>query len=258
MRTTATYRLSWVVCLIPLIAAGAARAEAASPSPIRVAVYDHSGGVKKTADRLKRILTKSAGFDCRRVTPEDIRDGCLRDFDVLIMPGGSAREQAMHLGERGQENIRAFVKKGGGYVGICAGSYLATPGYRWSLGLINARVVDRRHWARGTGPVRLKITPAGRKALDVGPEEVKVHYGQGPLLAPGTRRDLPAYEALATYATGIAKRGAPRGVMVGTTAIARTTFGHGRVVCYSPHPEASGGPQGLITAGVRWSAGRER
>jgi hypothetical protein len=36
-------------------------------------------------------------------------------------------------------------------------------------------------------------------------------------------------------------------------------FGEGHVICYSPHPEVSGGPNDLIAAGVRWAGhGRSR
>jgi hypothetical protein len=42
--------------------------------------------------------------------------------------------------------------------------------------------------------------------------------------------------------------------MTGTHAIVRSQFGQGRVMCFSPHPESRGGPNALITAGVRWVA----
>ena len=44
--------------------------------------------------------------------------------------------------------------------------------------------------------------------------------------------------------------------MIGTTAIARSKFGRGRVICFSPHPESSRGPNHFIRAGVRWAADR--
>lgn len=45
------------------------------------------------------------------------------------------------------------------------------------------------------------------------------------------------YETVATFETEIAKNGASEGVTKGTTAIAKGTFGNGRVKCFSPHPE---------------------
>lgn len=245
------------VCLLVLTGAKFAPAQEAAAKPIRVAIYDHSGARKDRPGSLGRFLNERNGFTWKRVSPAEIRDGALKNFDVLIMPGGSASRQAKNLGERGRDQIRKFVGNGGGYVGICAGSYLASPGYDWSLGIINTKVVDRKHWARGTGEVQIQMTRAGKAALGESSDKVKVYYGQGPLMAPGSRKDLPAYEALATYDTGIAKHGAPRGVMPGTTAIARAPYHDGRVVCISPHPEASGGPNHLVMAAVRWAAHAE-
>lgn len=221
----------------------------------RVAIYDHSDGSAKSPKALRKILTEDAGFKCLKVTPRDIRDGKLADCDVLIIPGGSGSLQSKKLEQSGRDQIRSFVQNGGGYVGICAGSYLATSDYTWSLHLLNAKVFDRAHWARGTGEVRLKVTDVGQSLLQEDDPEIACYYGQGPLLIPDTKSELPAYEPLAEYATEIAEKGAPRGVMIGTTAIARSHFGKGRVICYSPHPEQSGGPNHLILHGVRWAAG---
>jgi len=228
---------------------------AAEKELIRVGIYDHSTGTAKGPKSLRRFLVEESGFRCVKLTPADIRAGKLADVDVLIMPGGSGSGQSRNLEAEGREAIREFVRGGGGYVGICAGAYLATSHYDWSLHLINAQVVDREHWARGTGTCRLKLTEVGRSELGEPADEVDVYYGQGPLLAPHDRVDLPAYQTLAEYASEIAKKGAPTGVMIGTTAIARAEFGAGRVICYSPHPEVATGPNHLMAGGVRWAAG---
>jgi hypothetical protein len=73
-------------------------------------------------------------------------------------------------------------------------------------------------------------------------------------LAPGDKPEIPDYETLATFKTEIAENGAPKGVMLGTTAAARGTFGQGRVFCYSPHPESKGDLDHYIQTAVRWAA----
>ncbi len=210
-----------------------------------------------TPNRTKAPRT-SAGSSPRRfepavVTPQQIRDGVLADYDVLIMPGGSGSSQAKHLGESGREAIKSFVDGGGGYVGICAGAYLASSQYEWSLGLINARVWDRVHWARGTGVVGLEVSSAGARVLETPPGPLNVYYGQGPMLVPHDDPDLPGYEVLATYAGEVAKKGAPKNAMVGLHAIVRSVYGEGRVICFSPHPEKPDGPNALMAEGVRWA-----
>ncbi|MEW4529171.1 BPL-N domain-containing protein [Maioricimonas sp. JC845] len=221
---------------------------------VRVAIYDHSDGKANGPNHLLQFLTPDAGFDAQRVTPEQIREGILSDFDVVIMPGGSGSSQAKHLEEAGRDAVRTFVSEGGGYVGICAGAYLASSHYSWSLGLINARVWDRAHWARGNGQVVLQLAPEAVEPLRAGTENLEVRYAQGPLLVPDTKPDLPGYEVLATFDTEVAKKGAIPGVMCGTHAIVRSVYGKGRVICFSPHPEVPGGPNRIMAAGIRWAA----
>ena len=236
-----------------------------SAEPVRIGVYSHSTNETKAAGIVRvfsLILTKEKGYALQRVKPQDIRAGGLTNLDVLIMPGGSGSKQATNLETSGCEAIRQFVKNGGGYVGICAGAYLASSHYPWSLSLINAQVIDRQHWARGKGNVILTFSEAGQRALGHPEAEVEVYYGQGPLYGRGTNDALPPYEELAVYKTEVAKEnvpeGVPMGVMPGKTAIARSEYGKGRVVCYSPHPEKPFQPVfHLIENGVRWAAGKE-
>lgn len=247
-------------CLVPVaLGAGAAGGQAAATNvPIRVACLDVYGTAEKGTGpkNLQRCLSPSSEFAFETVSAGAIRSNALARFDVLICPGGSGSRQAKTLEAEGCRAVEEFVRRGGGYIGICAGAYLASSHYPWSLGLLNAKVVDTAHWARGTGDVTLRITDDGRRILGAGGETVTCYYGQGPLLAPGDRTNLPAYRVLATYGSEIARKGAPSGVMTGTTAIAAASFGQGRVVCISPHPEKTKGLDGFIRCAVQWVAGR--
>lgn len=252
------YRSRLGICLTISTALMLASTEVLAEDLICVAVYDHSTGTAKAPKALRRVLGDETTFVIKKVTPEDIRQGALDEgVDLLIMPGGSGSLQSKKLEETGREKVKEFVRNGGGYIGICAGSYLASSFYDWSLHLINADVVDREHWARGTGQVDLALTPAGRALLMNSTPEVEVYYGQGPLLAPGSSTELPPYETLAEYAGEIAKKGAPTGVMIGTTAIARAEYGKGRVVCFSPHCEVTGGPNFMVVNAVLWATKNE-
>jgi glutamine amidotransferase-like uncharacterized protein len=228
--------------------------EKATIRPIRVALYADSGAAKAGSPKVKESLPSERGFELKLVTADQIRAGALKEFDVLIQPGGSGSKQASTLGEEGRKCVRDFVANGGGYIGICAGSYLASAHYPWSLNLLDARVVDTEHWARGTGNVTINLTRTGRESLGSKVEQCTIYYGQGPLLAPGEKEDILDYEPLASYETEIAKRGAPTGVMKGTTAIARATYEKGRVQCFSPHPEKTPGLEPFLQAAVRWVA----
>lgn len=166
-----------------------------------------------------------------QVSPEAIRAGPLTNFDVVIFGGGSGRGQAQALEEEGRVAVRKFVA--GGVVGICAGAYLATSGFSWSLGLLNAVTVSPK-WQRGKGTVQLEFTPAGARILGQPEGVVACRYANGPIIKPGAVQDLPPYETLAIFRSELAENGAPPGVMLNSPAIVAGRFGQGRVVWISP------------------------
>jgi glutamine amidotransferase-like uncharacterized protein len=229
-------------------------AESVAKKAIRVAIYADEGASKKGSPQVQKCLPPEEGFEIKTLTAEDIRNGALERFDVLIHPGGSGSAQAKTLGEEGCQRVQQFVAGGGGFIGICAGAYLASAEYPWSLGLLDAQVIDNEHWARGQGDVELRFSKAGQWALGIEEELCPIRYNQGPLLGPAGKADINDYELLASFDGEIAKNGAPTGVMKGTTAIARGTFGKGRVQCFSPHPEKTPGREKFLQSAVRWVA----
>jgi len=60
-------------------------------------------------------------------------------YDILVFPGGTANGQQSSIGPNGAKLVKEFVKQGGGYVGICAGSYLGSIGQKVGLSLIEAK-----------------------------------------------------------------------------------------------------------------------
>ncbi len=88
--------------------------------------------------------------------------------------------------------------------------------------------------ARGGGDVQIRFTDEGKVDLRQEASEVQIRYNQGPLLARDSQPDLPSYTELAVYETEIAEKGAPQGVMKGTSAMVSAPFGNGRVFLSSP------------------------
>ncbi|MCA9070517.1 MAG: hypothetical protein KDA84_16410, partial [Planctomycetaceae bacterium] len=217
---------------------------------IRLGVY-HDVGVGRSVNDLLDVLKGLERVSVQTLDANDVRSGALADLDLLIHPGGSGSKQGRHLGEEGRSVIRQFVEEGGGFIGLCAGSYLASADYDWSLHLLDAKVIDRKHWNRGQGTVDIEMTDAGRELLHMEFKSLSIHYAQGPLLAPANRPDLEDFRTLATFETEIARNGAPIGVMKGTTAIAFGRYGHGRVLCFSPHPEKTNGLEFLVNSAIK-------
>ncbi|MDB5294421.1 MAG: Biotin-protein ligase, partial [Phycisphaerales bacterium] len=225
------------------------------PGLVNVAVYvgvgsESTPGVKA----YPKALTMDPGVRYTFVGAAEIRrPGGLSPFDAIVFPGGMSNAQGKVLGTDGAKAVQDFVRAGGGYVSSCAGSYLASTHYDWSLGIINSDVLDAAHWLRGSGDVDIELTDAGRAILGDFKGLVKCHYANGPLLAAGKAAGLGAFTPLAYYRSDMAKS-AKGGVMPNTPAIIAGDCGSGRVLCFSPHPEYTAGLEGFVARAVRWTA----
>jgi len=161
-----------------------------------------------------RTLTKVdvAGID---------RDVC----DVILLPGGW-----YFFDDEANERVRAFVKGGGGYVGICCGQINAC-----KLGLIDAKMYSMY----GMGPCA--ITPlVGRHPVLRGVAK-RGKDGKG-----WQRIDMLRYNGWPMVlpeksdTTMVAAYDRDNELC----AIAAADYGKGRVVAFSPHPEGCIGRPG--------------
>jgi len=241
--------LAFALCLAALV-------HAADDKPIRVALYDDKGAFGQGVPNMTAQLGKTKDVKVNIVKGAEIAGGVLKDYDVVIFGGGSGHSEADAIGEAGREEVRKFVSNGGGYVGICAGAYLACSGFSWGLGIMNAKTVSSK-WQRGKGQVQIEVTPDGSKITSIPAKQQEIRYANGPIIQPDSRTDLPAYEALALFRTELAENGSPKGAMINAPAWARTTFGKGRVIISSPHPEQTDGMENFIENAVRWVAGKK-
>ena len=228
---------------------------AADAKPIRVALFDDDGAFGLGVPRITGQLGKTPDIAVTKVNGKEIAAGVLKNFDVVIFSGGSGSKESAAIGEAGRENVRQFVREGGGYVGICAGAYLACTGFSWGVGVLNAKTVSSK-WKRGKGDVEIEFTPAAKHAAGIAAGKQKIRYANGPIITADTREGIAPFEPLAIFRTELAENDSPKGAMVDTPAIVRGVFGKGRVISSSPHPEQTEGMEGFIEHAVRWVAGR--
>ena len=219
-----------------------------------VALYDAGGTGGDGASSVQRILSRG-GMQVVRVGAEEIAAGSLAEFDLVVFPGGSGSKEAAAIGEAGREQVRQFVERGGGYIGICAGAYLCTSGYDWSLKIFDAKTVSSR-WQRGAATLKMELTPAGREILGEHPLPVDVRYHNGPVITRADVEAIPDFDVLACFRTEVAQNGTPAGVMVDSPAIASGSYGQGRVLFVSPHPEQTAGLEDLVRRAAEWTAGK--
>lgn len=238
-----------------LLSIGSAEFVLAAGKPIKVALYNDVGAAGKGVPCVCTELGKCDDIEVTKVSAQQIRNGILDNFDVVVFTGGTASGQARTLKEQGRANVKKFVEQGGGYMGICAGAYLACNGFDWAVGVLDAKTVSPK-WQRGEGTVQIELTPEGQKLLGQTNKIFSVKYENGPIITHNSGL-LPAYKPLAIYRTEKAENGSPVGAMVHSPAIVTSTCGKGRVVVISPHPEQSQGAQSMIPAAIKWLTHKE-
>lgn len=232
----------------------------------RVAIYD-AGGVGGNGPRnVDRVLAGHALV--RRVGAADVRDGVLEQFHLAVFPGGSGSKQANALAPAGRKAVQNFVRDGGGFAGICAGSYLAAANYEWSLGISNhktfcksidiPKVGRKSMWYRGpSATVQMELTEAGRKILGDKKGAFDVRYHNGPIMSPMGKVGLGAFKPLAHFRSEVSRYESQKGTMTGTPAIIAGQYGKGRVLCISPHPESSAALHAMVRRGLFWAGGKK-
>lgn len=221
--------------------------------PLRVAIYEGPGSGDRGVDSVSARAQQITGAQVTRLTPEQIAALDLAEFDVIVFSGGSGSAQAKAIGEGGRVAVKRFVENGGGYVGVCAGAYLACAGFEWGLGILDARTVSPK-WRRGRGYVDVELTDEGRALFGDVQQPFKVRYANGPIIKPLGRDELPDYTVLAWFRSEVAENGTPEGVMVNSPAVVGATFGKGRVVTLSPHSEDTPGLEHLLAHAFLWAA----
>ncbi len=236
-----------------------------SSDPVRVAVFAAGQAGQSAAEKIRSALSMDGNLSWSVLSEHDIRNGLLSGHDVVIVPGGRAEVQGTALGAGGREHLRRFVDSGGGYVGICAGARLAAVNHEWSLKLVNAHTVSGQRFVPGTGmvsasfrgwgPVHVEHTTAGRALFSGSPERIEMDHTGGPVFFRSTERHLPDYIVLSCFRSELWKYAFQKGGMKGTPAILAASFGHGRVVLFSAHPETREQSRGLLRDAVRAAAG---
>lgn len=224
---------------------------------LAVAIYVGPGvGGGGPAALAKTLNEDPSRFLARYLGPEDVRRGALAQFDLVVFPGGSGSRQAEGLGEGGREIVRDFVSAGGGYVGICAGCYLACENFSWSLKILNAKTKSSK-WRRGVKELELGLAAEASRLLgfDASTAPLAVKYANGPVMEPAGSPELPPYTVLAVFNTEVAENESPPGIQVGSPAILTSGYGRGRVVGISPHPEQTAGLEQVVPRLVEWAAG---
>ncbi|MBR5709160.1 MAG: DJ-1/PfpI family protein [Thermoguttaceae bacterium] len=221
------------LCLLAMLSCFCVTTVAAEPSQaptIRVAIYGDSGadGFKLFPPLLKDVTD----IQMEVLNGQQIRDGALDKFDLIILPGGSGSGQEKSLGNDGVKKVKRFIESGKGLIAIGAGAY-----FTLKQDIINAQTKDPR-WDRGVTNLKIEFSELGLKIVgDKFRGEQEVSYCSGPVMDVNFSVMRPNVEVLARFRTETAQNGTPKGIQVNSPAILLTTYGKGTVVLVSPRIE---------------------
>jgi putative intracellular protease/amidase len=222
---------------------------------IDVGIFDDEGVGGAGRERIEQQLAGKSHFRTVRFDARDLRVGACDRFEVLVFSGGTGSGQSRALGEEGRERVRRFVAKGGTYIGICAGAYLASSGSSSNLGLLGVQTKSPL-WRRGRANLTVEITGDGSDLLggdllsDEDSRQCSILYANGPVWKFAEREDLPKPTVLGWYRSEVAENGTPEGIMVDSPAIVRAAHGSGTVYAFSCHPEQTAGCEDFVLRAI--------
>ncbi len=179
----------------------------------KIALYT---GVGSQMSKDIEFFLKEHQIPFSKINHSEIQKGNLEDFQTLIIGGGSVFDIVPALQHSGVYEIQQFVKKGGKYVGICAGAYIACKQYYDESGTayrgINLLNVD---FFRGKGEEVVEMKTKGGKKFNL-------FYCNGPVLNK-------IYDDTKTIAKNANNE----------IVVLKKQYYSGEVVLFSAHPEGN-------------------
>lgn len=228
----------------------------ASAAPVKTAVFTGDGPRGRGLVSWLQLVESSPELDLVLVDSKMIREGALDGVDLLIIPGGASVVEKKDLGPEGAARIRDFVRKGGGYIGTCAGCCLALEekdNADRGIGLIPYKRIGSKDGFM----MPIALNEKGAAAMGMDPGEYTVSYHGGPVLVPSTNSVPDAnVEVWATYASDF---DCPKSKLrlFGRIALVGGTYGKGRLFAIACHPESNVFSRGLVKGAFRFVLGRE-
>lgn len=169
---------------------------------------------------------------------------------LLVFPGGADLGYSRTLNGEGNQRISQFVRRGGAYLGFCAGGYYGCSRCEFEVGNKPLEVVGSRELAFYPGTCRgcafqgfVYHSEAGAKAVPIKvnkeafksgiiPQTFRSYYNGGGVFVDAGKFADQGIEVLATYADELDVDGGE-----GPAAVVLCKVGEGAAVLTGPHPE---------------------
>ncbi|MBQ7176735.1 MAG: hypothetical protein IJS08_04900, partial [Victivallales bacterium] len=198
--------------------------QVAQQAQVRAALYVDKGSYGNGMRHWVRLLEYSPQVQLGFIDGKGIREGGLKNFDLVVFPGGFAPTQYESLHEEGAAAVRDFVQNGGSYLGICAGFACALN----APNRIRLLPFGRKPNAGGkSAMLAVDISEKGGKVLDVPPGRYLIPFVSGPIPCPGEKPGEGWGEGLAVYKSVVSRFDNPETNFFGEYAILHGQFGKG-------------------------------
>lgn len=164
---------------------------------------------------------------------EDLVKGKLKGLDMLVMPGGSSQLQMTSMTPAGVKALQDYVRNGGIYVGICAGFHI-TLNRPERAQLMPYTYIKEAVGNRGDALI--EFTPEARKLLNIDTTKIFVRYSRGPI-ARKAQWNKGTCKTYAVYKSSVSPLNRLGKSFYGTPALIGGTYGKGKLIASSFHPE---------------------
>ena len=251
------------IVVVALFAAGCASnagktatAPCASSEPLEVGIFAGTGPRSNGCVEWFRLVNASPEMNLTLLDADDVRAGALEKLDVLVMPGGSSPMIKKDLGSAGVAKLKDYIRKGGGYVGTCAGCSLVMEEKEDATRGISV-IPYGRAGSKGKFLMPVDVNERGAAAMGIKAGEYKIRYSAGPVLFPSTNKiEGASFEVWGSYASDF---DCPKSKlrMKGMGAIVGGTYGKGRVFAIACHPESYPMTHCILKGAFRYVTGRE-
>jgi glutamine amidotransferase-like uncharacterized protein len=190
------------------------------------------------------------------INRDSILNGALSHYNLLLMPGGDMWQYRSYLAPAGMAKITEYVSQGGGYIGICGGSYFAAYQIVWrgwvnqprdSISIYGLNLFP----AIADGPIedfapsyvdskcQIKIVQPGHPIATDLPDVVQPYYDHGPMFLFDDSINVSTFG---------------RTVMGNKKIILSFQYGIGKVFLTGAHPEADNSRLSwvMVKNAVKW------
>ena len=169
---------------------------------------------------------------------------------LLVFPGGADMGYCRSLNGEGNRRIEQYVRRGGAYLGFCAGGYYGTARCEFEIGNKVLEVVGARELSFFPGTCRgcafkgfVYHSEAGAKAVELNvnkeafkggnvPQTFRSYYNGGGVFVDAGKYADKGVDILASYAGTLDVDGG-----VGAAAVVYCKVGEGGTLLTGPHPE---------------------